>query len=366
MKGSRAFATVATLVLLLLPIGSAHSVASTEDGGASVGPSHPSSRLHDPVVEPDQLTWTWDEAQPNPEGTANPTLQYVAEDNSSQLAQAFLNFALPAGLDASTLVSVTLSYPEDTSSQDGYAVVANPDPGTAPDISDVSVAACPATEAWRASSVPPGSPASSGPTFDCSSLISPGNLQTQPAGSTFIFDLTPIVQAWLSGTADYGIAIEAETGTGSWSVPLAGTKAQVSVVMTTDSAGFGTASASSEPPPYYPAGSLAAPPNPAQGVPPVASMPISLPNVATGAVSLPRSSGDQPAIAPVQPTNRSELGQRVATSNLASTSSAGIPADLWLALLAVIGLLARMGRTVVPGLRTLRAGQMGETFPTRR
>jgi hypothetical protein len=319
------------------------------------------STTHDPTVKPAQETWTWDESQQNPEGTANPTLQYVAEDNSSALAQAFMSFQLPPGTTAADLVSVVLSYPEDTSSQDGYFVASNPDPGTAPDASSVQLDACPVTKAWTAKSVPPGSPQSGGPSYDCNSAIAPGNLMKTSSGPAWTFDLTAIASMWASGSPDDGIAVEAPSGLGTWSVPLEGTKASISITLAAESSppassntatGTGaTAPVATSPPAAD--GSAAGGGTTPSGL--TTGFPGGLPG--TGTASIPPASGSAPLVAPPTSTTRQPTAASPATAApAASTTPAGIPAPLWLAILLVLGLLVRTGRLVFANLRPAHLG----------
>lgn len=354
-------ATVALLAAMLdaaLPFSAATAMPMR---AAAVGPA---TNTHDPTVKPTQLTWTWDESVPNPEGTSSPTLQYVAEDNSSSLAQTFVSFRLPPATTASDLASVVLTYPEDTSNQDGYFVASNPDPGTAPDVSSVQLDACPVTKAWTAKTVPPGSPQSGGPAYDCNRAIAPGNLVKAASGSAWTFDLTSIASMWMSGTPDYGIAIEAPSGLGTWSIPLEGTKATIAVTLATAPTGTsptnavtgtgGVAPGATSSP--APSGSVAgetASSGLATGfasVPPgsgTASVPP-----ASGTASVPPAAGTAPLVAPSTSTIRkSPAAYPPTVDTVSNITHVGIPVLLWLALLVVVGLLLRTGRLVFANLR---------------
>lgn len=345
----------ATAALLVAVVAAALPLSAASAMPMRASARSPGSTTHDPTVKPAQETWTWDESQPNPEGTANPTLQYVAEDNSSALAQAFMSFQLPPGTTAADLVSVVLSYPEDTSSQDGYFVASNPDPGAAPDVSSVQLDACPVTRAWTAKSVPPGSPQSGGPPYDCNSAIAPGNLVKTSSGSAWTFDLTAIASMWASGAPDDGIAVEAPSGLGTWSVPLEGTKASISITLAepsppsstnTATGTGGTAPVATSPPAAD--GSAAGGGTTPGGL--TTGFAGSLP--ATGTASVPPASGSAPVVAPPTSTSRQPTAASPATAApAASTTPAGIPAPLWLAILLVLGLLVRTGRLVFANLR---------------
>lgn len=284
-----------------------------------------------PTDHPRAMTWTWSGPTTSPLGTADPTLQYVQVADGSALAQAFYAFRLPAGLTAAQLDQASLAIPVDTSQADGYAGSSSAEVPT--------LEVCPVSTAWTPTTVPPGSPQSSGPTYSCTAITaSQGALGTTGSATVATFDVTALVGAWLAGTRNDGLAVTANAG--SASLPLEGAGAVLDITT------FPSTS--------LPTGAVAAPP-PASSVPPAAGAPptaytpaspltpLSLPSappVAAPAAASPVLAGS-PA---TQRPPAARRGAQTVSAAPASDRAGSVPVILWLLLGLLAAALARAGR----------------------